>query len=177
MPAGHPALPVLAVMIAHLRSVALALAAASASGAVLELRPTADNIAVHRVGAASPLVVQMAKPDYRPYLHPVHGPDGKGVLTEFSPGHHKHQTGLYIGVTRLNGRDYFHHPGNGYFTRTALTPGKAGEGSAAWTVVYDLNGADGTPVLTDTQVWTLTDADSHYLLVVEGTMTAKTAPR
>jgi len=145
------------------------------AGAVLELRPTADSIAVHRAGAATPLVVQMAKPDFRPYLHPIHGPDGKGVLTEFSPGHHKHQTGLYIGVTRINGRDHFHHPGDGYFTRKALTPGKTGEGSAAWTVVYDLNGANGKPVLAETQTWTLTDAGAHYLLDLEWTMAATVA--
>ena len=41
--------------------------------------------------------------DHRPYLHPIISPDGKGVLTEYSPGHHKHQTGLYWGFTRING--------------------------------------------------------------------------
>ena len=41
--------------------------------------------------------------NHRPYIHPIVSPDGKGILTEYSPGHHKHQTGLYWGFTRING--------------------------------------------------------------------------
>jgi hypothetical protein len=34
-----------------------------------------------------------------------------------SPAHHKHQTGLFVGFLKVNGRDYFHNRGAGYFGR------------------------------------------------------------
>ena len=54
-------------------------------------------------------------------IHPIAAPDGKGLVTEFSPEHHKHQTGLYWGFTRLNGRDYFHNPTGDYWRRVSAT--------------------------------------------------------
>jgi hypothetical protein len=30
-------------------------------------------------------VTQVARPDFRPYLHPLRAPDGRGVLTEGCP--------------------------------------------------------------------------------------------
>src|SRR5687768_15590496 len=53
------------------------------------------------------LLTQHVNSNIRPYIHPIVAPDGKGVLTEFSPAHHKHQTGLYWGLKKVNGRDYF----------------------------------------------------------------------
>src|SRR5688500_20260194 len=41
------------------------------------------------------------------------------LLTEYSPAHHKHQTGLYWGFTRLNGRDFFHNPQGDYWRRVS----------------------------------------------------------
>jgi hypothetical protein len=130
----------------------------------LTVKNEEDRVVISRAGQTEPLVVQIAKGDHRPYLHPLTAPDGKGVLTEYSPGHHKHQTGLYIGHTRINGRDYFHHPAEGYFTRKKIEEAKADNNKATWAVVYDLNGADKKPVLTETQRWTLTDLGDHYLL-------------
>src|SRR5687768_14658634 len=73
------------------------------------------TISVYREGSKKPILVQHAKPDFRPFIHPIVAPDGKGTLTENSPGHHKHQTGLYWGFTKVNGRDYFHNPGADYW--------------------------------------------------------------
>ena len=61
------------------------------------------TITIHRDGLSKPVVTQNAAADHRPYLHPITGPDGKGVFTQYSPGHHKHQTGIYWGFTRVNG--------------------------------------------------------------------------
>jgi len=55
-------------------------------------------------------------------VHPIISPDGKGVLTELSPSHHLHQTGVFWGFTRANGRDYFGNPGNGYWHRVSYLP-------------------------------------------------------
>ena len=68
----------------------------------------AQTISIFRLAGTTPILTQVAKKDFRPYLHPIMAPDGKGVITEYSPGHHKHQTGIYWGYTRVNGRDYFH---------------------------------------------------------------------
>ena len=53
-----------------------------------------QTISVYRDGFSEPIIVQHARDDHRPYIHPIVAPDGKGVLTEYSPGHHKHQAGV-----------------------------------------------------------------------------------
>ncbi len=121
-------------------------------------------ISVRRVGASKPLVTQNAPLAHRPYLHPIMAPDGRGVLTEFSPGHHKHQTGLYWGFTRLNGRDYFHHPGGDYWKRVDSSVLTARGEKVRWQTVYDLLDAEGNPVLRETQTWAMQDLGDEYLL-------------
>ena len=64
----------------------------------LQQNETAGTIAVFRQGGQEPILTQIALPDNRPYLHPIVAPDGKGVLTEYRPAHHLHQTGVYLGV-------------------------------------------------------------------------------
>ena len=107
-----------------------------------------DKISVYRNLAEKPILTQNAKKNFRPFLHPIVSPDGKGLFTEYSPGHHKHQTGIYWGFTRVNGseaddetlkkwfyaemsgktipkeiknklgRDFFHHPTNNFYNDT-----------------------------------------------------------
>ena len=128
----------------------------------------AGKISVYRAGLANPLLTQNAGPDFRPYIHPITAPDGKGQLTQYSPGHHKHQTGLYWGFTRVNGRDYFHHPGDGYWQRISARVGKAEGQKVSWITVYDMIGKDAKPVLRETQKWTMHSAGtSHVILDLE----------
>ena len=89
-------------------------AVAQADGLRVVQDGDAQTISVFREGGAEAILVQAARADHRPYLHPMVAPDGNGILTEYSPGHHLHQTGIYWGFTRINGRDYFHHPAEGY---------------------------------------------------------------
>ncbi len=70
----------------------------------IEQDDEAGTIAVYRADGKEPIVTQNARPGFRPYLHPIIAPDGNGELTENSPGHHRHQTGLYWGFTRVNGQ-------------------------------------------------------------------------
>ena len=56
------------------------------------------SISVYRTGSTDPVLVQNAKEEMRPYLHPIMAPDGNGSLTEYSPGHHTHQTGFVLGI-------------------------------------------------------------------------------
>ncbi len=125
-----------------------------------------ETITIRRGSQTEPLVTQIAKPGFRPYLHPLVAPDGNGVLTELSPGHHKHQTGLYWGFTRVNGRDYFHHPGADYWRRVSVNVLTAEARSAGdpvqWQTVYDLLGDNGEAILRESQIWTIRDLGDHY---------------
>lgn len=88
-----------------------------------------DRIALTRASDKVTLVTQHAGAEMRPYLHPILAPNGKGELTEFSPGHHKHQTGLYWGFTRVNGRDYFHNNKGDSWLRKHAHPRNPGQPS------------------------------------------------
>lgn len=133
-----------------------------------------ETISIFRGNETTPVLTQNAKADFRPYLHPIVAPDGKGVLTEYSPGHHKHQTGIYWGYTRVNGRDYFHHPGDGYWKRVSakVIEGKGTE--VKWQTVYNLLDSTGAAVLTETQNWSMRIKDGKYLLDLEWNGEAQT---
>ena len=141
----------------------------------------AGTIEVFKEGTDKPVVTQHAKPDFRPYLHPIAAPDGKGELTEYSPGHHKHQTGLYWGFTRVNGsgvpmdtvhkyfyqkekipgmeekigRDFFHHPEGDHWRRVSFAVLNGDGPSVSWQTVYNMLDKEGNPILVETQTWTM----------------------
>ncbi len=161
------------------------------------LRVTKDEkegtISIFRNGESQAIVIQNAKPDFRPYLHPISAPDGKGQLTEYSPGHHKHQTGLYWGFTRVNGtgapmdtvhkyfyqkdkfpgmeksigRDFFHHPDGGYWKRLSFTVIEAEGPEVSWETVYNMLDADGKPVMEETQRWKMHAGGGMFFLALE----------
>lgn len=122
------------------------------------------EIRIFRDGGDSAIVVQHARPDFRPYLHPIVAPGGKGVLTEFSPGHHKHQTGLYWGFTRVNGRDYFHHPEGDYWRRVSASVLRDTGTTVQWQTVYELLDEKDVAILRETQEWSMQFAEGKYLL-------------
>jgi len=158
--------------LSHLRFSCALLVAASAHlshAANLTLRqdPATHTISVYRDNVAAPILTQNAKPDFRPYLHPIVSPDGKSVLTEFSPSHHKHQTGLYWGITRVNGRDYFHNPDNGYWRRVSSNTLVTQGAEVKWSTVYHLLDATGQAIMAETQTWTMRDSGDRYLLDLE----------
>lgn len=134
----------------------------------------AGTISVFRLNEKTPILTQNAKADFRPYLHPIMAPDGKGVLTEYSPGHHKHQTGIYWGYTRVNGRDYFHHPEGDYWRRVSAKVIKSKGTEVKWATVYDLLDEKGNAVLTETQTWVMREQDGKYLLDLEWAGEAQT---
>lgn len=129
----------------------------------------ANVINIYHGNSPDPVLTQNAKPHFRPYIHPIVAPDGKGILTEFSPGHHKHQTGLYWGFTRVNGRDFFHHPGGAYWQRVsaAVVNSEAEDHEAVvWQTVYNMLDADGKTLLTETQTWSMALDHGEYKLDV-----------
>lgn len=135
---------------------------------------TSGAISVFREGGKEPILVQHAKEDFRPYLHPLTAPDGKGVLTEYSPGHHKHQTGIYWGFTRVNGRDYFHNPGGDYWKRSSAFVSEKEGGEVGWQTVYDMLDEQGNTLLTETQKWKLKEDSGRLVITLEWRGDAKT---
>ena len=140
--------------------------ACPAATAQLRLQKNQENstIQVFLEGSERAIVTQHARPGFRPYIHPIVAPDGKGILTEYSPGHHKHQTGLYWGFTRVNGRDFFHNPGKDYWQRRELKILKAEGPQASWQTVYDLLDVKGKTILTETQTWTVEEKQGEYIM-------------
>ncbi|MEJ7736744.1 MAG: PVC-type heme-binding CxxCH protein [Chitinophagaceae bacterium] len=128
---------------------------------------SAGTISIYRAGSTSPLLTQHAKPDFRPYIHPISAPDGKGLLTEYSPGHHKHQTGLYWGFTRVNGRDFFHNPGGEYWKRVSASIVEEKGTEVKWQTVYNMLNEQGNPILVETQNWTMREDSGQFVISLE----------
>lgn len=126
------------------------------------------EIRIYKVGDENkPLLVQEVKEDFRPYIHPIQAPDGKGILTEYSPGHHRHQTGLYWGFTRVNGRDYFHNPQGDYWRKVAANIVESEGETVKWQTIYQMLNEAGEPLMEETQNWSLTVKDGRYYLDLE----------
>lgn len=130
-------------------------------------RNSAGAIEIRRDGLAVPLLVQNAPADMRPYWHPLLAPDGNGVLTDFRPGHHLHQTGIYFGFSDVNGRSFFHHTDGEFFRSKGVKVERAKGRRVSWSVVTDWLGEDGSPLLTETQRWTMEDFSSYYVIDLE----------
>jgi putative membrane-bound dehydrogenase-like protein len=140
--------------------------APGASGLTIRQDERTGAIRVFRAGRREPVLTQQANAGERPYIHPIAAPDGRGVLTQARPAHHPHQTGLYWGFTRLNGRDYFHNPGGDYWRRVsaAITPSTDG---VQWQTVYDLLDSAGAVVMTETQRWRMRERSGRFVLDLE----------
>ena len=134
---------------------------------MLAVHQAQETIQVFAQDREGPLATHVVRGDFRPYLHPIAAPDGKGDVTEFSPDHHRHQTGLYWGFTRLNGRDYFHNPQGDHWRRDTVIVLEAEGEVVRWRTVYDLLGEDGRAVLTETQDWSMQLDSAGYVLDLE----------
>ena len=136
----------------------------AAGGLTVRHDVAAGRLEVLRAGTTRPLVTQQAPAAARPFLHPIMAPDGAGVLTENSPAHHPHQSGLYWGFTRLNGRDYFHNRGADYWRRVSAEVLQGSGLEVRWQTVYELLDESGAPVLRETQRWSMREQAGRFLL-------------
>lgn len=151
------------------------------------------SISIFREGEDEPIVTQNAAAEHRPFLHPIVAPDGKGLATQYSPGHHPHQTGLYWGFTRVNGepmdadtlrqwfyrrdkpeeiakavgRDYFHNPGGDYWRRDSATVVTEAGTEVQWQTVYGMLDAEGKAFMTETQNWSMRAEEDRFILDLE----------
>jgi hypothetical protein len=118
----------------------------------------------------SPIIVQNAKENERPFIHPIVAPDGRGVLTQYRPPHHVHQTGLFWGFKMVNGRDYFMNWKQDYWRKVSDSVIKSKGQSVQWQTAYDLIDEKGLVSLSETTNWIFQIKDGSYWidLVWEG---------
>ena len=117
------------------------------------------------------LAEQHAAADHRAYIHPLMAPDGKGVYTENEPKHHPWQHGLYVGLHAVNGINFWEKEEGKFHPEPMARPVVDGN-TARWTVKTRWTDQDGTPVLTETQEWTLTDHGTNYVMDLTWTLAA-----
>lgn len=172
-------------------------AEAQETASAVPLRAVQDeetgSISIYREGEEEPIVTQNAGAEHRPFLHPIVAPDGKGLATQYSPGHHPHQTGLYWGFTRVNGepmdedtlrqwfyrrdkpeeiakaigRDYFHNPGGDYWRRESASVVTQAGTEVQWQTVYGMLDAEGNAFMTETQNWSMRAEEDRFILDLE----------
>ncbi len=161
-----------------------------ASTKTFTIKKEKDQLQILQVGNDKVVLTQSAKENHRPYLHPIMAPHSDAELTQYSPGHHKHQTGLYWGFTRVNGsgadeatlkkwfynrekpadiqaqigRDFFHHPADGYWKRVGMNVLIDEGEKVKWQTIYNMLDAAGAPILKETQTWSFSaSADKHFI--------------
>jgi putative membrane-bound dehydrogenase-like protein len=151
------------------------------------------TISVFKGNESEPILVQNALPNFRPFLHPIAAPDGNGLVTQYSPAHHKHQTGLYWGFTRVNGeaiaqdsvkswfykkdktaeqkaalgRDFFHNPGEGFWNRISFTVIDSIGETVKWQTVYHMLDEKGNPIMEETQTWSMQQNENEFNIDLE----------
>lgn len=139
----------------------------------LLLEKSPGQLVVRRAGGKEPLLVQNARPDTRPYLHPIVAPDGRGILTEDTPPHHPWQHGLYVGLNGVNGVGFWTENAgkDGTFHPRELS-GNAEGHHASWLVVSDWKTPPGDVLLEERQAWSLDDQGDYFLLDLDWTLKA-----
>jgi hypothetical protein len=125
-----------------------------------------QTISVFRNGTDL-LLTQHVEPGTRPYIHPIMAPDGNGVLTEVSPAHHRHQTGLYWGLKKVNGRDYFMNWKEDYWRKISAKINVQRGSNVKWQSVYSLLDEVGDSILIETQNWEMQEVDGRFIIDLE----------
>ena len=144
------------------------LASTTTCGQILTVHYDEKSEAINVFRDGSVLVLtQHVKGNIRPYIHPIIAPDSNGELTEFSPDHHKHQTGLYWGLKKVNGRDYFMNWKEDYWQKDSAMVIRPRGTTVQWQSTYDLLGEAGKPILTETQTWSVQKINGRYLIDLE----------
>lgn len=144
------------------------------SGLMVNHDTQKGTLSIFRSGEKNPILVHNAREGVRPYTHPIVSPDGEGILTEYRPKHHLHQTGLYWGLKLVNGRDYFMNWEEDYWQRVSAKILKATGAEVKWETVYNLLNEKGKPILTETQIWSMKEMEGRYILDLEWRGKAKT---
>ena len=146
----------------------------SDEGFSLEKHDGDGTIVVLRSQSRDTVLVQHARRGIRPYIHPIMSPDGEVAMTEYSPGHHKHQTGLYWGLKKVNGRDYFMNWKEDYWQRVSADVLVEAGIRVKWRTRYNLLDEKGNAILTETHTWSFREIENKFVLDLEWTGAART---
>jgi Methane oxygenase PmoA len=123
-----------------------------------------QTIKIYGGQGKDPLVTVNVRRDARPYLHPIVAPDGRGIMTEYRPPHHLHQTGIFWGFKYINNRDFFMKWEGENYRRVSAKVVRATGPRVQWRTVYDLLDESGKTVLTETQNWSMQSSGDKYIL-------------
>src|SRR5207249_1014939 len=118
-------------------------------------------VRVRRPGANAwvDLVTYMTDPSGRPYLHPVHDPSGRTILTEDRPADHPWQHGIFTGFHRVNGLNYWKEDqGRQRFVR--LLDLKEASDQASWRALVEWVAPNGNVVLEEEDAITIHPPES-----------------
>ena len=137
----------------------------------LFVRHETNRLQILRSETGSPVLVQHAAKDGRPYIHPIGAPDGKGCLTDNQPWHHLWQHGLYTGLHGVNGVDFWEEGlgGNGlahdgtFHPKPLTTPILKGN-NVSWMVETDWCSSSKENILTEYQKWSFEDIGTAFRL-------------
>ena len=146
----------------------------------LHAEHSTERIALHRAGLATPLLVQNAPANHRPFIHPILAPDGVGELTENEPAHHRWQHGLYVGLNDVNGVGFWTEgllagrERDGTFHPFPLAAPLISGNTAQWSISTEWHSPESLPLLTETQRWTLTDNGDFLVLDMSWELQAET---
>lgn len=141
-----------------------------------ELRIRSDldtSISVFTSNGKQLVLRQVAKSNERPYIHPIYSSDGQTVVTEFRPSHHIHQTGLYWGLKRVNGRDYFMNGRGDYWKRVSMQVVRNTGKQVKWQTVYSLLDSSGHVIMEEEQHWAAQKMGDKLILDFSWKGTAK----
>lgn len=150
----------------------------------LSVRHEPHRLQIVRSEKNSPLLVQHAAPNNRPYIHPIIAPDGKGCLTENQPWHHLWQHGLYTGLHGVNGVDFWEEglgggglAHDGTFHPKPLAAARVDGNTVSWLVETDWRSPTGEAILTECQTWRLEDCGMTYRIDFQWELKAHCAIR
>ncbi|MFD2203346.1 DUF6807 family protein [Shivajiella indica] len=141
----------------------------------LRIKQDADSqsIKVFHDQSNDPILTQVNRKDERPYIHPLIAPDGNGVMTEYRPSHHPHQTGIYWGLKKVNGRDYFINWKDDYWRGVSSKVFEDKWDYVKWQTVYEMLDEEGKTVMVETQEWAMRHFEGQYILDLVWTGDAK----
>jgi len=142
-----------------------------APGLYAEVTP--EQLRIFRWGMTIPLLVQHARPDQRPFIHPILAPDGVGEVTEDGAGgHHDWQHGLFIGLNEVNGVRFWKEEAgvDGAIHPQPVLVQMIDRNAVAWIVNSEWRSPHDDPMVAETQAWTLRDEGSQLILDLSWTL-------
>ena len=122
------------------------------------LRTQNNCLFVDEISHGTIILQHNARPNLRPYIHPLRLADGSVCLTEDSPWHHPWQHGIQTGFHGVNGCDFWLDPGQHpdllIGTIEPSNP-RISDETSSWIIESIWRHTDGSLLLVEQQTWSL----------------------